>query len=83
MFPEKGDGIWGHNLYRNGDSDRFTTHVGCPVLLGNKFIGNKFIGYKAQWNGAKCGLERMELFGIPNPKSTRVKKIRMQMTHIK
>ena len=71
MFPEKGDGIFWHNYFKNGEIDPYTTHMGCPVLIGIKVIGNKWIGYNAQWNGTKCGLSIDALFGLPSPISTR------------
>ena len=63
VFPEKGDGIVWHNLFRNGDPDLLTTHAACPVLLGNKWIGNKWIGYNAQWNIKRCDLFEEATFG--------------------
>ena len=50
MFPEKGDGIYWHNLIRRDDLDVHLTHKACPVILGTKWICNKWIGYDSQWN---------------------------------
>ena len=44
VFPEKGDGIFWHNLYTDTKTDELTLHRACGVLLGNKWIANKWIG---------------------------------------
>merc|ERR1712083_149364 len=63
VFPEKGDGILWYNYFKNGKKDEYTTHMACPVLLGNKLIGNKWIGYNAQWKDIMCGLNHDSIFG--------------------
>lgn len=62
VFPEKGDGIFWHNLYKGSQVDYFATHKACSVLLGNKWIGNKWIGINGQWNISGCSLYRDTLF---------------------
>ena len=62
VFPEKGAGIFWHNLLRNNDPDTYTMHTACTVLLGNKWIGNKWVGYNAQWNGTNCDLSQYSGF---------------------
>ena len=58
VFPEKGDGIYWHNLLRRNELDVHLTHKACPVILGTKWICNKWIGYSSQWNieKHKCAL---------------------------
>ena len=65
VLPEKGDSLFWYNLDKSGEKDHYTIHMGCPVLLGNKFIGNKWIGYNAQWNGKKCGFSMSAKFNLP------------------
>ena len=64
IFPEKGDGIYWHNLRKKGKVDYDLTHKACPVLLGNKFICNKWIGFNSQWNqkSLNCGLREDDSF---------------------
>ena len=69
VFPERGDGTIWYNIYKNGDMDSFSTHMACPVLIGNKVIANKWIGYNAQFDRLKCGLFKNATSGIPNLKS--------------
>lgn len=39
----KGSAAFWHNLKPSGESDYFTKHAGCPVLLGEKWVANKWI----------------------------------------
>ena len=41
--PRKGAAAFWYNIKRNGESDYFTKHAGCPVLLGSKWVANKWI----------------------------------------
>ena len=63
VFPNKGDGIYWHNLFRNGDINWNTKHKACPVLLGNKWICNKWIGFNSQWSqhNYNCGTRKDQL----------------------
>ena len=56
-FPEKGSGIYWHNLLRRKSLDHRSVHKACPVILGTKWMCNKWIGSDAQWNVelARCG----------------------------
>ena len=63
VFPEKGDGIFWHNLYTDTKTDELTLHRACGVLLGNKWIANKWIGINNQWNTTRCSLHRRTTFG--------------------
>ena len=62
VFPEKGDGIFWHNLFTDTSVDIYTIHRACAVLLGNKWIGNKWIGTNAQWNKPGCSLNKRQTF---------------------
>ena len=74
MFPEKGSGIFWHNLYRSNYPDNFTRHKACTILLGNKWIGNKWIGYNAQWNGTMCDLSPHTKFAPISPYDWGIKR---------
>ena len=60
VFPEKGNGIYWHNLLKSKSVDYFVTHRACPVILGTKWIGNKWIGYDPQWKEpeGRCGTKK-------------------------
>uniref|UniRef100_A0A0K8R3I5 procollagen-proline 4-dioxygenase n=1 Tax=Ixodes ricinus TaxID=34613 RepID=A0A0K8R3I5_IXORI len=46
LTPKKGDAAFWWNLKASGEGDRLTTHAGCPVLYGSKWIANKwFLSY--------------------------------------
>ncbi|KAL3876429.1 hypothetical protein ACJMK2_034278 [Sinanodonta woodiana] len=51
----KGAAAFWYNIKRNGDADGNTLHVGCPVLLGSKWISNKWIRQHAQVFRRPCG----------------------------
>ncbi|KAI3383876.1 hypothetical protein SNEBB_003945 [Seison nebaliae] len=54
--PEKGSGIFWHNLYRNGEGKYHTRHAACPVLLGTKWVANKWIRERGQEFRRPCSL---------------------------
>ena len=62
VFGKKGAALFWHNTFSSDIPDKYTRHVACPVLLGQKWIGNKWVGYNAQWNGRKCLLNPLETF---------------------
>ena len=51
--------VW-YNIFRNEASDLDTTHMGCGVISGSKWIANKWIGYNSQRNTNMCGLFQNE-----------------------
>ena len=63
VFPDKGDGIFWHNLFTDFGVDELTTHRACGVLFGSKWIANKWIGINAQWNTTRCSLHSESTFG--------------------
>ncbi|KAK3708851.1 hypothetical protein QZH41_016283, partial [Actinostola sp. cb2023] len=40
--PSKGDAAFWYNLKRSGDGDYTTSHAGCPVLCGNKWVNTNY-----------------------------------------
>ena len=40
-FPEIGDGVLWHNLFKNERPDKYTAHMACGVISGSKWIANK------------------------------------------
>jgi hypothetical protein len=54
--PIRGDGVFWINMKSDGISDKLTSHAGCPVLVGSKWITNKWISYLDQYEKFKCGL---------------------------
>lgn len=41
--PVKGSAAFWYNLLPSGQSNFFTRHGACPVLLGSKWVANKWI----------------------------------------
>eukprot|EP00095_Tigriopus_kingsejongensis_P000177 maker-scaffold487_size158652-snap-gene-0.42 protein:Tk00177 transcript:maker-scaffold487_size158652-snap-gene-0.42-mRNA-1 annotation:"af495541_1prolyl 4-hydroxylase alpha-related protein ph4" len=54
--PTKGSAIFWINLQSTGKRDSLTTHGGCPVLLGSKWITNKWISSNDQFQTLPCPL---------------------------
>nr|XP_045588769.1 prolyl 4-hydroxylase subunit alpha-3-like [Procambarus clarkii] len=50
----KGAAAFWYNLKKNGDGDPLTTHGGCPVILGHKWIANKWIREHANFLRRPC-----------------------------
>ena len=57
IWPRRGDAVVWFNLDKNGVSDRMTSHGGCPVIKGSKWITNKWIRMTAQFANYPCSLE--------------------------
>ena len=60
--PSRGSAAFWINLSRHGFRIGKSSHGGCPVLGGSKWILNKWIYYYDQWHDWKCGLEEMKTF---------------------
>ena len=54
VWPKKGDAITWYNLHRNGAQDKLTSHGGCPVIKGSKWITNKWIRWYHQMANYPC-----------------------------
>lgn len=54
--PNRGDAVFWLNLQSNGAINRLTSHSGCPVIVGSKWITNKWIQYYDQFQNFKCSL---------------------------
>ena len=63
-FPEIGDGVLWHNLFKNERPDKYTAHMACGVISGSKWIANKWIGYNSQWNTKPCSLFEYQRFAV-------------------
>jgi prolyl 4-hydroxylase len=48
--PEAGSLLYWHVRRPNSQADTRMTHMGCPVLYGNKWIVNKWINANEQMN---------------------------------
>ena len=56
--PTKGSIAFWFNLKKNGSRNRMTSHGGCPVIVGSKWILNKWIFFFNQWKTHPCSLDR-------------------------
>ena len=54
--PTRGSVAFWFSLLQDGTRDRQTTHGGCPVAFGSKWIFNKWIYSFNNWNRHPCGL---------------------------
>ena len=55
--PVEGDGIFWINIKSSGKIHKWTSHEGCPVIVGSKWITNKWIRYYDQFKKYKCHLK--------------------------
>ena len=58
VWPKKGDAITWYNLHRNGLQDKLTSHGGCPVIKGSKWITNKWIHWHNQDLTLPCNVDQ-------------------------
>jgi len=49
------------DLKANGKREPLSSHGGCPVLIGSKWILNKLIFYFDQWKNYSCHLNKTEV----------------------
>ncbi|XP_064646460.1 prolyl 4-hydroxylase subunit alpha-2-like [Lineus longissimus] len=54
----KGAAVFWANYFVNGTADARTTHAGCPVVIGSKWVMNKWIRTRAQINRWRCSKRR-------------------------
>ena len=50
--------VYRHLRRTDGSPDQRMTHLGCPVMYGDKWILNKWINWGAQMDKYKCLLPR-------------------------
>ena len=63
--PSKGAiAIW-HNLQVNGHLQFDSSHGGCPILSGSKWILNKWIYFFDQWKNYPCKLNPHSTYSSP------------------
>ncbi|XP_056600680.1 prolyl 4-hydroxylase subunit alpha-2-like [Triplophysa dalaica] len=60
LKPKKGSAVFWYKFHKNGTIDPKTQHVGCPVLLGNKWVANKWIHEFGQEFTRHCSLSEWE-----------------------
>ncbi|KAM7295152.1 prolyl 4-hydroxylase subunit alpha-1-like [Ixodes scapularis] len=58
LTPKKGDAAFWWNLKASGDGERLTTHAGCPVLYGSKWIANKWFRSYSNVFRLPCSTDR-------------------------
>ena len=57
LQPHRGfAGFW-FELDKKGDRELRSSHMGCPVLTGSKWILNQWIYYFDQFRNCRCGLD--------------------------
>ena len=56
--PVKGSAAFWIDLTTQGWRDYRSSHGGCPILKGSKWILNKWINFFAQWDTKPCSLRR-------------------------
>lgn len=65
LEPSRGSAAFWMDLDKKGHRELRSSHMGCPVLRGSKWILNKWIYYYDQFRNYPCGLdvhEPMEAF---------------------
>ena len=61
--PVKGSALFWFNAGPQGNFDSRIYHLGCPVLVGNKWIANKWIKWVPNFKSYPCYIDR-EHFSI-------------------
>jgi len=56
--PEAGSLLYWHLRRSDGSTDSRMSHLGCPVLFGDKWIGNKWVRWQEQISTFKCFLPK-------------------------
>ena len=54
IWPTRGSAAFWFSLYRDGVRDPASSHGGCPVAVGSKWILNKWIYSFNNWNKQPC-----------------------------
>ena len=55
--PMEGSALFWWNLHPQDNYDSRVSHLGCPVLYGNKWIANKWVKLLANFKNSPCYLE--------------------------
>ena len=61
--PEKGSALYWFNGGPKYQLDSRVNHLGCPVLVGNKWIANKWVKWSAQMKNYPCS-DHMKYYSI-------------------
>ena len=56
--PERGSMAFWFDLWTDQSLIRDSTHGGCPILMGNKWILNKWIYNFDQWHNYPCAIQK-------------------------
>ena len=56
--PEIGSALYWFNIGAQNFFDSRTRHLGCPVLIGNKWIANKWIKWLANYKSYPCQVHK-------------------------
>jgi hypothetical protein len=65
VLPTRGSAAFWYNLDQKGFRDSRSSHGGCPVIKGSKWILNKWIYYFNQFREFPCGLHEAGFFAPP------------------
>ncbi|KAH9513594.1 Prolyl 4-hydroxylase, alpha polypeptide [Bulinus truncatus] len=57
VAPRMNMALFWYNYNTTNELDQLTSHAGCPVLLGQKWIANKWIASKGNTFRRRCGLK--------------------------
>ena len=57
--PKKGTALYWSNLKSDGKFDTRSSHLGCPVIFGNKWIANKWVRWHGQMDKIKCIVQNL------------------------
>lgn len=60
VLPIKRSAVFWFNIRKNGFSDERTLHIGCPILLGSKWIATKWPRELANSFIRPCGLKHVD-----------------------
>ena len=70
--PENGAALYWFNIGPKNGYDSRTRHLGCPVLLGNKWIANKWIRWQSNYNNFPCKIYESHFTVKQNSKGNKV-----------
>ena len=62
VTPTRGSAAFWIDLDRKGYRETRSSHMGCPVLKGSKWILNKWIYYYDQFKEYPCGIKRNDKY---------------------
>lgn len=66
MRPKKGSALFWYDLMSDGKRDFSTSHGGCPVLKGTKWIMNKWLHAFDNFKKFPCSLDQNKRHEAPS-----------------